>query len=156
MEPMNQAQRRFVLDIMRTSPDMTLATVRPDGYPQATTVSFANDGLTIYAAVGLDSQKAHNIRDNPRVSLTINCAYSDWNHIRGLSIGARAEIIDDPVEMKHASTCLLRRFPQVQKLMEGTGLLPWAGVVFIRVTPEVISILDYKKAFGHTELVSAH
>lgn len=156
MEPMNQAQRQFVFDIMRASTDLTLATVRPDGYPQATTVSFANDGLTIYAGVGLNSQKAHNIRDNPRVSLTINCAYSDWNQIRGLSIGASAKIIDDPVEMKRASTCLLRRFPQVQSLMEGTGLLPWAGVVFIRITPEIISILDYTKAFGHTELVSAH
>jgi nitroimidazol reductase NimA-like FMN-containing flavoprotein (pyridoxamine 5'-phosphate oxidase superfamily) len=155
MEAMNQAQRQFVLDILREVPDLTLATLRPDGYPQATTVSFANNGLTLYAGIGLDSQKAHNIRQDHRVSLTINCPYTDWNHIRGLSIGGRAEIVSDPAETRHASTCLLERFPQVQALMAGTNLMPWAGLVFIRVTPEVISILDYEQGFGHTELVTA-
>jgi hypothetical protein len=28
-----------------------------------------------------------------------------------------------------------------------------SGRVFVKITPEVISILDYRKGFGHTELV---
>jgi len=40
---------------------MTLATLRPDGWPQATTVGYVNDGLTLYFLCGLDSQEPANI-----------------------------------------------------------------------------------------------
>ncbi len=40
---------------------MTIATLRPDGWPQATTVAYANEGLTIYFVCGPDSQKATNL-----------------------------------------------------------------------------------------------
>jgi hypothetical protein len=29
------------------------------------------------------------------------------------------------------------------------------GVAFFRIRPEIISVLDYRKGFGHTELVKA-
>ena len=40
---------------------MTVATLRPDGRPQATTVGYMNDDLTLYFLCGLDSQKAKNL-----------------------------------------------------------------------------------------------
>jgi len=42
--------KRFILEQLKTHHNMSLATVRPDGYPQATTVAYANDGLTLYFA----------------------------------------------------------------------------------------------------------
>jgi nitroimidazol reductase NimA-like FMN-containing flavoprotein (pyridoxamine 5'-phosphate oxidase superfamily) len=69
---MDQSQRDFILNILDKGKDLTLATIRPDGYPQATTVSYANDGLQIYVGIGKDSQKADNIRYCDKVSLTIN------------------------------------------------------------------------------------
>jgi nitroimidazol reductase NimA-like FMN-containing flavoprotein (pyridoxamine 5'-phosphate oxidase superfamily) len=50
---------------------MTLATNRPDGWPQATTVGYVNDGLTIYFLCSPQSQKAANLARDSRVSLTI-------------------------------------------------------------------------------------
>ena len=50
---------------------MTLATNRPDGWPQATVVGYANDGLTIYCFVARLSQKYANIVRDPRVSAAI-------------------------------------------------------------------------------------
>ena len=47
MEALNHAARQFILDILHSVNDLTLATIRADGYPQATTVSYANDGLTL-------------------------------------------------------------------------------------------------------------
>ena len=85
---MDQSQRNFILKVIDNGKDLTLATIRPDGYPQATTVSYANDGLCIYVGIGANSQKANNIRHCNKVSLTINTDYLDWNHIKGLSIGA--------------------------------------------------------------------
>ena len=154
MEQLNDSSRRFVLDIFKSVKDMTLATVRPDGYPQATAVSYANDGLTLYIGIGLDGQKAHNIRYSNKVSLTVTPAYQDWNHIKGLSIGGIAEFVNAPDETRRASECMLKRFPQISTLPSGSTSLPWAGVVFVRISPQVISVLDYEKGFGHTELFS--
>jgi nitroimidazol reductase NimA-like FMN-containing flavoprotein (pyridoxamine 5'-phosphate oxidase superfamily) len=39
---------RFILDALQTHNILTLATVREDGYPQATTVGYVHEGLTLY------------------------------------------------------------------------------------------------------------
>lgn len=148
---MNDAQKEFVLHVLQTAKDLTLATVRPDGYPQATTVSFAHDGLAIYIGVGQNSQKARNIRQNNKVSLTVNLDYDDWNHIKGLSMAATAKILSDPEEIRRAGECIIKRFPQVEQWAK-TGALN--DTALIKLIPGVISLLDYEKGFGHTELVT--
>lgn len=147
---MDSSTRQFVLNIIDHAKDMTLATVRPDGYPQATTVSYANDGLTLYVGIGKDSQKANNIRRNNKVSLTINVDYPDWEHIKGLSMGGIAELVAEPEEVKRASDCMRQRFPQ---LADWNDSQQADDVVFLKIAPQVISVLDYEKRFGHTELV---
>jgi general stress protein 26 len=148
---MDQPNKDFVIRVIEGAQDLTLATVRPDGYPQATTVSFAHDGLTLYVGIGKHSQKATNLRGNNKVSLTINLPYQDWREIRGVSMSALAEILQEPTAVATAQDCLLRRFPQVAE---------WGGpdmaseVAFLKITPQVISVLDYSKGFGHTELVT--
>jgi len=149
---MERGQRDFVLQVLDTAQDLTLATIRPDGFPQATTVSFAHDGMVIYVGIGRHSQKAENIRGNGKVSLTINLPYHDWREIRGLSMSGTADLLDDPREAAGAAACLERRFPAVSE---------WCGpdmgheVVFVRIRPQMVSVIDYSKGFGHTELVSA-
>jgi nitroimidazol reductase NimA-like FMN-containing flavoprotein (pyridoxamine 5'-phosphate oxidase superfamily) len=44
---------------------MTIATVRPDGWPQTTMVGYANEGWRVYFLIYRTSQKFENIsRDN--------------------------------------------------------------------------------------------
>lgn len=146
---MEQEQQAFVLRVLDTAQDLTLATIRPDGYPQATTVSFAHDGMLIYVAIGCGSQKAENLRRNGKVSLAINLPYHDWREIRGLSMSGLADLLDDPQEAAQAAACLERRFPLVAE---------WGGpdmsqeVAFVRIRPQMVSVIDYSKGFGHTEL----
>jgi PPOX class probable F420-dependent enzyme len=147
---MDEGLKRFILDIIERQHDLTLATVRDDGYPQATTVSYASDGLTIYVGVGKASQKARNIRRSGKVSLTIDTPYADWNEIKGLSMGARAEVLADPREIARAADCLVKRFPQAAAWGDPQAS---SDVVFIKITPEIVSVLDYSKGFGHTETV---
>lgn len=149
---MEQQAREFILNIMDQASDLSLATIRPDGYPQATTVSFAHDGLTIYVGIGKHSQKADNISRNGKVSLTINNDYDDWRRIKGLSMAGMAEIVSDQEEIRRAGECLLKRYPQVADWAE-SGLE--GEMAFLRIQPQVISMLDYEKGFGHTELVKA-
>lgn len=54
---MNEAQRTFVQQAIDAAHDLTLATIRPDGYPQATTVSFAHEGMLLYVGIGRASQR---------------------------------------------------------------------------------------------------
>src|SRR6187200_2610690 len=62
---------------------MTVATLRPDGWPQATTVGYVNEGLTLYFLCGLDSQKAKNLAQDDRISLTIDHDTPDLMAITG-------------------------------------------------------------------------
>src|SRR5215471_12176377 len=45
---MDSGLRQEILSILKAAGEMTIATVRPDGYPQATTVNYVSDGLVIY------------------------------------------------------------------------------------------------------------
>lgn len=145
---MTPEQRADILDILDGAQDMTLATVRADGYPQATTVSFVHDGLTIYFGCGSNSQKARNIKRTDKVSLTVNLPYKSWNEIRGLSLGGRAHVVNDLAEVGRVFKTMIRRFPQIKDYAtEGEQ----QEVGLVRVEPEVFSLLDYRKGFGHTE-----
>lgn len=142
--------RREILDILSGASDLTIATLREDGYPQATSVSYANDDLEIYFGTCAGSQKAKNLGRNPRVSATVNLPYRNWSEIRGLSMSGKAERLTDPPHIARAEELLLRRFSQS---IAQYALAPLDTVIFFRVRPKVISVLDYRKGFGHTDLV---
>jgi general stress protein 26 len=143
---MDEASRKRILDLLKRHKIMTIATVRKDGYPQATTVTYVNDGLTLYFGCEKTAQKVKNIKRCNKVSLTIDRDYRDWNRIKGLSMAADAEVLRDRDEVRHAAALLARKFPQ-------WGTVPPEDVAFVKVVPKVISILDYAQGFGHTELV---
>jgi PPOX class probable F420-dependent enzyme len=143
------ATKRFILEQLKTNRIMSLATVRPDGYPQATTVTYANDGLTLYFACDRDSQKVRNLRRSPKVSLTINKDTADWKKITGLSMGATAKVLERPADTRRALALLARKF----KDMKGLSAEDLAATVFVRVQPKIVSLLDYRRGFGWTKLV---
>ena len=69
MDEVLKQKIQTLLDQHRT---MRIATLRPDGWPQVTTVGYANDGFAIHFLCGLDSQKASNLARDDRVSLAID------------------------------------------------------------------------------------
>ena len=142
-------QIQTLLDQHRT---MRIATLRPDGWPQVTTVGYANDGLAIYFLCGKDSQKAANLTRDNRVSLAIDDDATQVMEITGLSMAARARVVKDAAEGDRALRLLYQRYPE-QKSMPGPLPTP-EDVCIVRLTPTVISLLDYSKGFGHTDLVT--
>jgi len=146
---MDQTMLRRVLDLLKRHNIMTIATVRRDGYPQATTVTYANDGLDIYFGCDRTAQKIRNIKRDARVSLTIDRDYRDWTQIKGLSMAAEARVLTERSEIDHAIHVLGKKFAQWAQLSP----LDRRAVKFVKVAPKVVSILDYTKGFGHTDLV---
>lgn len=148
---MDDEIKRKILALLNQHRTMTVATLRPDGWPQATTVGYANDGLTLYFLCGLDSQKAKNLARDDRLSLTIDHDTADLMTITGLSMAARAHAVDDRAEAEKVLRMLPLKYPEAQPL---PMKMPTPEEVrLFRVTPSVISILDYSKGFGHTDLI---
>jgi nitroimidazol reductase NimA-like FMN-containing flavoprotein (pyridoxamine 5'-phosphate oxidase superfamily) len=143
-----------ILTLLNQHRNMTIATVRPDGWPQATTVGYANDGLTLYFLCGLDSQKAANIARDNRVSLTIDDDTAQVMEITGLSMAARAQAVIDRTEAEKALRLLLQKYPEQKSLPSSLTMPTPESVRIFRLTPTVISVLDYSKGFGHADLVS--
>ncbi|CAN1722838.1 Pyridoxamine 5'-phosphate oxidase [Hyphomicrobium sp. 1Nfss2.1] len=142
--------REKILGILARHNNITLATLRPDGYPQATTVGYASDGLIIYFGCGIGSQKAANIARDERVSAAIDADHANWNEIEGISLGGTAARVTDSRELAKVHSLFLAKFPQ----LAGMSADDQANTVIFRVTPSVISVLDYSKGFGHHELVT--
>ena len=147
---MNSKQQHAVEELLTNHGICTLATVRQDGYPQATIVAFASEGLTLYIGCGKNAQKLVNIHHCAKVSVTVGHDYQDWNQIRGLSLGGIAEEVREPFELTRAFNLLLHKFPQVGQFGSPSDFM--AEMAIIRVKPEVVSLLDYRQGFGHTEL----
>ncbi len=147
---MDMTLKSKIIDVLAKTKDLTIATMREDGYPQATVVSYVSDGLTIYFSCGEQSQKARNLARSNKVSITVTRDYKSWDEILGVSMAATADPVTGPDEIAHVGKLMIAKFPEAAKYISaGIG-----GMVLYRVTPKIISLLDYNKEFGHTDLVA--
>jgi hypothetical protein len=72
--------------------------------------------------------------------------------ITGLSMAAHAHAVDDRVEAEKVLRMLPLKYPDAPPL---PVKMPSPDEIrLFRVTPTVISVLDYSKGFGHTDLVT--
>jgi PPOX class probable F420-dependent enzyme len=147
---MDETLEKKILDLLDQHRIMTVATNRPDGWPQATTVGYVNDGLTIYFLCSPQSQKAANLARDSRISLTVDHDVSDPMAITGLSMAAQAQPVTDPTEVAKAMNLLQTRYPEYAAF----PMPKPEKIAVYRVLPKVISVLDYSKGFGHSDLVT--
>ena len=137
------------VEILDSHRVMMIATNRRDGWPHATVVSYSNVGLVIYCIVRLNTQKHLNIARDPRVSVAIGDDCADPLQYKGLSLAGRATISEDRTEIEMVRGIVLARHPKYKQMMapapERIGVL--------RIMPEIVSIIDYSKGFGHSDKV---
>lgn len=143
-----------VVELLRQHRIMTIATLRPDGWPQATTVGYVSEGLTLWFLCGLQSQKARNLALDNRVSITVDHDTPDIMAITGLSMAARAHPVRDRSEAQKVLGLLASAYAESSTIKPPMPLPGPEDVAVFRVEPEVISVLDYTKGFGHTDLVT--
>jgi general stress protein 26 len=153
----------LILRLLNKHRVMAIATNRPDGWPQTTMVGYVNDGFFLYCFVARNSQKHHNILRDARVSISIGSDADEPLDIKGLSLAGRASVVTEESEFHHIAELRLKRYPEYASLpppvFRGDGLSriapqPSAGIVLLRIAPEIFSVLDYSKRFGHSDLVA--
>lgn len=151
---MDDLTKQKILALLEAHRIMTIATLRPDGWPQATTVGYVNDGLTLWFLCGLESQKARNLALDNRVSITIDHDTADIMSITGLSMAARAHRVTDPAEAQKVIDMLPLKYPDAPPSTARLKMPRPQEVALFRVVPEIVSVLDYTKGFAHTDLVA--
>ena len=151
---MDEVLKQKIISVLDEHRTMRIATVRPDGWPQTTTVGYANEGLTLYFLCAKDSQKAANLALDDRVSLAIDDDAAQVMQIKGLSMAAHARRVIDEAEGAKALGLLFARYPAQEGV---TFAFPSPkDVAIFRVTPTIISVLDYTLGFAHTDLVACN
>jgi nitroimidazol reductase NimA-like FMN-containing flavoprotein (pyridoxamine 5'-phosphate oxidase superfamily) len=145
----DEALRAKILQVLQSQHLMTLATIRPDGYPQATIVNYLSDDLTVYFATDAASQKVGNIRLNNKVSIAIANQTDDFYKLSGLSMAGRATRILEKELADQIAVRLFQKLPQSKKFVPTD---PRQLAVF-SVSPVVISLVDYATGFGTSYLL---
>jgi nitroimidazol reductase NimA-like FMN-containing flavoprotein (pyridoxamine 5'-phosphate oxidase superfamily) len=138
------------VDILNRYRLMAIATLRPDGWPQATMVSYANDGLLLYFVVSRGSQKYANIERDSRVSIVVGRDFENPAQIKALSIAANASEVRDPKQRERAIELILKRHPK----LAGLGRPDLKHSAVMRAYCSIVTILDYSKGFGHADLLT--
>ena len=139
-----------VVRILHQNRIMGIATVRPDGWPQATLVGYAHEDLLIYFIVSRSGQKFANMQLDNRVSLVVGKDFHDPSTIEALSIAAHVSEVTDEKQADDALQMILDRHPGLKKLERPH---PQRAAV-MRAYPSVVTILDYSKGFGHADVLS--
>lgn len=135
-----------ILTLLDENRIMSLATLRPDGWPQATMVGYVHDGFSLYFSVAATSQKLGNIRRDPRVSIAVG--RDEPRSIRGLSMAAKVAEVTEADEIARLNRTLRARYPEHMVFAPRE-----ASAVILRATPSVVSIINLSKGPGHPQLV---
>ena len=159
--------KALILRVLNENRIMTIATNRQDGWPQATTVGYVNDGFMLYCFVPRSTQKYANVLRDPRVSIAIGADAQNPMETRGLSLAGTVSEVIDKFEFDYVAKLRLKRYPEYatvqqpspQDIAEGAlsrimSEPSSTRVALLRVAPEVISVIDHSKGFGHSDLVT--
>lgn len=84
-----------IADFVATSRTGTLATIGPDGQPHLTAMWYGVVDGEIWLETKAKSQKAVNLRRDPRVSFLLEGG-NTYDTLRGVSFEGVAEIVEDP------------------------------------------------------------
>jgi nitroimidazol reductase NimA-like FMN-containing flavoprotein (pyridoxamine 5'-phosphate oxidase superfamily) len=142
----DEDRKAKILAILDENRIASVATVRPDGWPQVTMVGYVHDDLALYFSVARSSQKFANISHDSRVSLAVG--HDAPNHIQGLSMAGRAVEVTDFDEIRRLNALLASRYPE-----QAVFAPREAASVLLRLTPKIVSLIDQDKGPGHPELV---
>jgi uncharacterized protein YhbP (UPF0306 family) len=126
---------------------MALATIGPDGAPQATDMYYAETGdLGFYFVSIPGSRHARNLAHDPRVAATVHADSTRWRDIRGVQMEGVCRRVRDE-ERAAAWAHYTAKFPFVLADAALAGALQ--KVDMYRVTPHWLRWIDNAAGLGH-------
>ncbi len=148
---MSDLLKQQVLSYLETHNTMTLGTSSGD-IPWAATVFYASDDLRLYFFSVPDSRHCQNLAANPRVAVTVQEDYHDWQRIKGIQLEGSAILVDSIIEKAKAMAVYARKYPEVIKLFtnpaSGMFYKAFLKVKFYCVVPQKLFFIDNEQGFG--------
>jgi PPOX class probable F420-dependent enzyme len=108
-----------------------VATAGARGVPHVVPVCHVVAGGKVYFASGDDGRKVKNLRENPRVTLTVDLYADHWGTLKGVMIQGRAKLIEGGPRFRRVRDLLYRKYPQYPR----EAAISPSDSVAIEVTP---------------------
>jgi PPOX class probable F420-dependent enzyme len=108
-----------------------VATVGESGTPHLVPVCHAVIGDRVYFASGDDGRKVLNLRQNPRVAVTVDLYAEDWSHLKGVMVQGTAKLVRRGPAFTRARKRLYAKYPQYSR----EAAISVADSVMVEVTP---------------------
>ncbi|MEV6427465.1 PPOX class F420-dependent oxidoreductase [Nocardia sp. NPDC051463] len=134
-----------ITDFLARSRIATLATIGPKGTPHLTAMWYALIDGEIWFETKAKSQKAVNLRRDPRVTCMVEAGQT-YDTLRGVSIEGHAEIIDDTDKLYAVGVSVWERYtgpysedvrPFVEQMLHKR--------VAVRLVPDRLRSWDHRK-----------
>lgn len=151
---MSEKLKEDILSYMESHNTMTLGTCQGD-LPWAATVFYASDGFRLYFFSAPDSRHCQNLSANPRVAVTIQEDYHDWQRIKGIQLEGRVAAIDSMIEKGKAMAIYARKYPEIMRVFTNPASAvfykAFLKVRFYCVVPERLFYIDNEQGFGNRQ-----
>ncbi|QIS05306.1 TIGR03618 family F420-dependent PPOX class oxidoreductase [Nocardia brasiliensis] len=134
-----------ITEFLQRSRIATLATLGKDGRPHLTAMWYALLDGEIWFETKTKSQKALNLRRDPRVTCMVEAGQT-YDQLRGVAIEGRAELVDDADRLFAVGVSVWERYtgpyseqarPMVEAMLHKRSA--------IRVVPERVRSWDHRK-----------
>lgn len=134
-----------IADFVAASRTGTLATVGPDGQPHLTAMWYGVLDGEIWLETKAKSQKAVNIRRDPRVSFLLEGG-DTYDALRGVSFEGVAEIIEDPGTIFRVGVSVWERYtgPYTDEMKPGVDQMMHKRVA-VRIVTRRTRSWDHRK-----------
>jgi PPOX class probable F420-dependent enzyme len=126
-------------DLLRSTVDVVLTTISPEGYPQSTLVWCSLDGSNVLMNTGRGYQKEKNLRKNTHVSVF---AFNPADHLHCIEVQGEAELIEEGAveHLNRLSLAYTGRADFYKEVMP--DLAGKEDRVIIKVNPRKIKVRD--------------
>jgi uncharacterized protein YhbP (UPF0306 family) len=140
-----------VLEYLHGQKTLTLATASPGAVPHAATLTYVDDGSSLFIWTRPDTTTAQHMGQNPVVSFAIDEYSTDLQDTKGIQGTGSCQVLLDSVEIDGVVSAFEEKFPPL------AGSLT-SELAFFRITPTRLQFIDNsaggdKRFLYHRDLV---
>lgn len=123
--------KKSAADLIQWERVCRVATAGRSGVPHLVPVCHVLHGGKIYFGSGDDGRKVKNLKENPHVTVTVDCYSEAWGNLKGVMVQGRARVIERGARFRQARALLYKKYPQYPR----EAALDPSDSVVIEVTP---------------------
>ncbi|MBI4609609.1 MAG: pyridoxamine 5'-phosphate oxidase family protein [Candidatus Rokubacteria bacterium] len=123
--------KKSVADLILWERVCRVATVSEAGVPHVVPVCHVLLDGKIYFASGNDAKKVLNLKENPRVTVTVDVYSDNWAHLKGVMVQGTARLIEKGPRFRKVRALLYKKYPQYPD----EAALDESDSVVVEVTP---------------------